>query len=262
MTRKKGRAKVRGGPGEGGPGPDMDLHLLLSHEGDCDKCDNHLPLSHEGDCDEGDDNLLARIPPVSLIPDGPQTQLTLLTPEPSKTCPHGLVRYLEPCGRCWEQLQFEAFGWVDDAKYDPYKQYSRLCAHQLIWKKCEKCWPMRLCVHGREKQYCRICDGRKLCITCRRHIVKWVGTTCVTCKVDFEGRERKTGGKVVNRDLAEEARQKALEGKKPRRAPMSMAAQEAMEREARIKKELEDQANGGYDTPESPASEGEKDQGI
>ena len=40
------------------------------------------------------------------------------------------------------------------------------------------------------------------------------------------------------------------------------AAQEAMEREARIKKELEDQANGGYDTPESPASEGEKDQGI
>jgi hypothetical protein len=222
----------------------MDLHLLLAHEED-----------------EGDD-LLARIPPLLLLPEGPQTQLTLLRPEPSKTCPHGLVRYLEPCGRCWEQLQHEAFGWVDDAKYNPYKQFSKLCAHGMIWKKCEACWPRRLCVHSKEKQYCRVCDGRKLCITCRKHIVKWIGTTCLTCKVKYEGRERKTGGKVVKRDLAEEARQKALRGKEPRRAPLSTAVREAMERGAREHADAEAVEPPQKADAQPPASEGENACGI
>ena len=145
----------------------MDLQLLLAHGED------------EG---EEDDNLLARIPPVPLIPDGPQTQLTVLKPEPSKTCPHGLVRYLEPCGRCWEQLQHEAFGWVEDAKYYPYKRFATLCVHQLIWRKCEACWPMRLCVHGKEKQYCTVCDGRKICTVCQISVVRNVWSKCNRCK--------------------------------------------------------------------------------
>ena len=67
--------------------------------------------------DEYDDDLRRRLPPVPIIPDAPQLQLTVLRSEPSKTCPHGLVRYLEPCARCWEQLQYDAYGWVVDSNF-------------------------------------------------------------------------------------------------------------------------------------------------
>ena len=144
---------------------------------------------------EDEDNLRLRLPPVRILPDAPQTQLTVLKSEPCQTCPHGLVRYLEPCERCWEQLQRDAYGWVLDSRLDPWRPEGTLCVHQLVVKNCDTCWGRGICDHRKERRYCCLCGGAKLCITCRKHIVPYVGTTCKTCQARLEGRQLRRGPK-------------------------------------------------------------------
>ena len=149
--------------------------------------------------DDYDDDLRRRLPPVPIIPDAPQTQLTVLKSEPSKTCPHGLVRYLEPCGRCWEQLQYDAYGWVMDSKHDPVRPVGVLCVHQLEITKCKVCFRRRICEHKKERRLCKACGGSKLCIVCRSRTVLHVGTTCKRCQAKQEGR-RTFMGRMSSRD--------------------------------------------------------------
>ena len=149
--------------------------------------------------DDYDDDLRRRLPPVPIIPDAPQTQLTVLKSEPSKTCPHGLVRYLEPCGRCWEQLQYDAYGWVMDSKHDPVRPIGVLCVHQLEITKCKVCFRRRICEHKKERRLCKACGGSKLCIVCRSRTVLHVGTTCKRCQAKQEGR-RTFMGRMSSRD--------------------------------------------------------------
>ena len=224
---------------------------------------------------EVEDDCMA-LPPLPVEPKTPppkgppQTQLTLIQSEPSKTCPHGLVRYLEPCGRCWEQLQLDAFGWVQDSKYDMNVRIGKLCVHGVERRRCKVCVGCRICCHGKEKWYCSTCDGGKLCIMCRRHTVAWVGTTCKTCKAREEGRPIKNGRPV-----------KVPKPKKPKGPPRRPAGGKAEEeRQDRERRRLAgetvstpgdfeaDSVPGDADadsvpsTPSSGASEGEKDSGI
>ena len=143
------------------------------------------------------DDLLRRLPPVPIIPDTPQTQLTVLKSEPSKTCPHGLVRYLEPCAQCWEQLQYDAYGWALDSRHDPWRPNGTICVHQVEIKSCKMCWGRRLCEHKRESRYCVACGRARLCIVCRKHVVIYAGTTCKTCQAEQEGRKIHRGRKTA-----------------------------------------------------------------
>ena len=167
---------------------------------------------------------------VSLKPCPPQTQLTLIQSEPSKTCPHGLVRYLEPCGVCWEQLQRDAFGWVVDSKFSSAPKGDRLCVHGVRQRRCKVCVGSRICSHGKEKWYCNACDGSRMCIACRRHIVGWVGTTCKTCKAKEEGRVVTRGG---------QKKAKVPKPEKPKGPPRKPGWNRAkMEREERERRRL------------------------
>lgn len=162
----------------------MDLRQLLASE------DN---VGNNNDKRVDPDDLGLRLPPLKIIPATPQAHLTVVRSEPSQTCPHGLVRYLEPCGKCWEQLQRDAYGWVIDSRFDPWRPEGTLCVHQLVLENCPTCWARCVCSHKKERRYCNLCGGSKLCIACRKRIVKFVGATCKTCQALQEGRKLHRG---------------------------------------------------------------------
>lgn len=85
---------------------------------------------------------------------GPQLQLTVLQPTPSRTCPHGLVRYIDPCSKCWRRLQEEARLWV-------IRPEGVLCEHDML--------------------NCEVCDWRRLCKGCGVEFVRRPGRTCGRC---------------------------------------------------------------------------------
>ena len=100
--------------------------------------------------DEETDDVAAEIP---------QLQLTVLQPAPSKTCPHGLVRYIDPCAQCWRRLQDEARLWV-------IRPEGELCEHDLL--------------------NCEVCDWRRLCKGCGAEFVRRPGRTCGRCVAQMQ----------------------------------------------------------------------------
>jgi hypothetical protein len=137
--------------------------------------------------DAGGDDLLSRIPPLPIVSCAPQTQLTVIQSAPSKTCPHGLVRYLNPCSKCWEQLQLDAFGWVEDSRYDSVRPEGELCVHQYDRRRCKQCLGAAVCSHGVARQYCKRCDGGKLCALCKTGTMQFWGQICKRCRDTMEG---------------------------------------------------------------------------
>ena len=102
----------------------------------------------------------------------------------SNVCPHGKVRCLDPCIRCWHRLMRESYKitvhYEDDKKL--LSSLSKDCEHNKKRKFCFTCRGSQVCSHGKLKIYCVLCDGRRVCTECRERTTRFVHSKCAHCE--------------------------------------------------------------------------------